>query len=401
MELGYVHLNKSEQAKQILAMRRIEQGAIDELGIGSIRDTLADEMFPGISTLHQHAKYYVLLPQVYQKVRERARRIENISVRQVQQMIIEEEINMTRCLSRNTPNASGITGSDSLRSRNQFVKYDPTYIYNSALRTYGFLQLDQRTSIASAIRSYALKWQERPEQMKTDSEDVANDAQEALSYRPFCEFPRELGYKFPDECHLDVNLAEREYIREHMLSTPQVCDSLLGYLLKHDEIDIEGNFFALDRDDLHLPPQYRNLIKHSIDISEFIYLLFIRYNVLLSQNEDEVILSEWEEKYQLFMEKKPDIVACLTPLHSRANRLLKHALHFVEDCYYALLNGDLNQLDELIINRELHIKYGRKKIGNPDFEYKGPIHHYYLSYRWETVRLMLQELRKEDLWQRN
>ena len=237
--------------------------------------------------------------------------------------------------------------------------------------------------------------------MKTDSEDVANDAHEALSYRPFCEFPRELGYKFPDECHLDVNLAEREYIKEHMLSTPQVCESLLGHLLKHDEIDIEGNFFALDRDELHLPQQFRDLIKQSIDISEFIYLLFIRYNILLSQNRDEDIMSEWENKYQLFMEKKPNIVAGLSPLHSKVNRLLKHALHFVEDCYYALLKGDLNQLDELIINRELHIKSGRKKIGNLDFEYKSPIHHYYLSYRWGTVQLMLRELRKEDLWQRS
>ena len=123
---------------------------------------------------------------------------------------------MTRHLSKNTPNAPGITGADSLRSNNQFVKYDPTYIYNSALRTYGFLQLDQRTTIASAIRSYALQWQSRPEQMRTESEDVANDANEAISYRLFCEFPRELGYKFPEECHLDVNQAEREYIKEHI-----------------------------------------------------------------------------------------------------------------------------------------------------------------------------------------
>ncbi len=399
MQLGNIYLNKTEQAKQILAMRRIEQGAIDELGIGSIRDALADEMFPGISTLHQHAKYFVLLPQVYQKVWERARRIDNVSLRQVQQMIIEEEITMTRHLSKNTPNAHGITGADSLRSNNQFVKYDPTYIYNSALRTYGFLQLDQRTTIASAIRSYALQWQNRPEQMRTESADVANDANETISYRPFCEFPRELGYKFPEECRLDVNLAERDYIKEHMRTAIQVRDSLLGYLLENDDINIEGDFSTLDRDEF--PQHFRDIIHRSCKISDFVYLLFLRYNVILSNNQDEKIVHEWEELYSCFKKNTPDVIACLFPLHLGANKLLNNSLHFVEDCYHSLLKNDLIQLDELITNREIAIKSGRRKINNPDYEYKMPIHYYHLSYRWDTVRLMLQELRKEDLWQKS
>lgn len=399
MQIGYIHINKSEQAKQILAMRCIEQGAVDELGIGSIRDALADEMFPGISTLHQHAKYFVLLPQVYQKVWEKARRIEDVSLRQVQQMIIEEEITMTRHLSKNTPNAPGITGADSLRSNNQFVKYDPTYIYNSALRTYGFLQLDQRTTIASAIRSYALQWQSRPEQMRTESEDVANDANEAISYRLFCEFPRELGYKFPEECHLDVNQAEREYIKEHMLSVSQVRNSLLGYLLEHEEIEIEDDFFTLDRNNFLQP--FHDIIHRSCEISKFIYMLFLRYNVILSKNQDEEIIQEWENCYRDFKEKQPNITECLSLLHERANKLLKSSLHFVEQCYGLLRKENMAELDELITKRENKIKIERRKINNPNYKYQSPIHHYYVSYRWERVCLMLQELRKEDLWQKN
>ena len=41
------------------------------------------------------------------------------------------------------------------------------------------------------------------------------------------------------------------------------------------------------------------------------------------------------------------------------------------------------------------------KINNPEVEYKSPLHHYPLTYRWETVQQMLKELRKEDLWQKN
>jgi hypothetical protein len=33
------------------------QGAIDELGLGRIRDAFSNEMFSGLSTLQTHAKY--------------------------------------------------------------------------------------------------------------------------------------------------------------------------------------------------------------------------------------------------------------------------------------------------------------------------------------------------------
>ena len=35
-------------------------GVVDELGIGVIRDTFADGMFPGISTIQTRPKYFLL-----------------------------------------------------------------------------------------------------------------------------------------------------------------------------------------------------------------------------------------------------------------------------------------------------------------------------------------------------
>ena len=58
MKLGYIHSNREEQARvmQVLKMTS-ESVALDELGIGRIRDAFADRMFPGISTLQKHMKY--------------------------------------------------------------------------------------------------------------------------------------------------------------------------------------------------------------------------------------------------------------------------------------------------------------------------------------------------------
>ena len=72
MKLGYIHSSKEEQARamQVLKMTS-ESVALDELGIGRIRDAFADRMFPGISTLQKHIKYFSLMPQVYRKATER------------------------------------------------------------------------------------------------------------------------------------------------------------------------------------------------------------------------------------------------------------------------------------------------------------------------------------------
>ena len=49
MKLGYIHSNREEQTRvmQVLKMTS-ESVALDELGIGRIRDAFADRMFPGI-----------------------------------------------------------------------------------------------------------------------------------------------------------------------------------------------------------------------------------------------------------------------------------------------------------------------------------------------------------------
>ena len=72
MKLGYIHSSKEEQAQamQVLKMTS-ESVALDELGIGRIRDDFADRMFPGISTLQKHIKYFSLMPQVNRKATER------------------------------------------------------------------------------------------------------------------------------------------------------------------------------------------------------------------------------------------------------------------------------------------------------------------------------------------
>ena len=42
-----------------------EESTRDELGIGSIRDAIADLLFPGTSTVQTRARYFLFIPWLY------------------------------------------------------------------------------------------------------------------------------------------------------------------------------------------------------------------------------------------------------------------------------------------------------------------------------------------------
>ena len=56
----------------------------DELGIGQVRDVFSDSLFPGTSTLHTRARYFLFIPWCYMEAETKGltggqleRRVEN------------------------------------------------------------------------------------------------------------------------------------------------------------------------------------------------------------------------------------------------------------------------------------------------------------------------------------
>lgn len=80
-------LDSSEQERRAvteLVSALNEPGTLDELGVGTIRDTFADTLFPGTSTIQTRARYFLFIPWILLKVEgdsrrgaeERARRLQ-------------------------------------------------------------------------------------------------------------------------------------------------------------------------------------------------------------------------------------------------------------------------------------------------------------------------------------
>ena len=66
MQLGWVDYSREEREtiKELLKVLG-ESGSLDELGVGIVRDSISDLLYPGTSVLHTRAKYYILIPELF------------------------------------------------------------------------------------------------------------------------------------------------------------------------------------------------------------------------------------------------------------------------------------------------------------------------------------------------
>lgn len=64
-QIGWIDFSRKDRNRvnSILDLLRPE-GQVDELGIGTLRDGLADRLFPGISTIQTRAKYFFIIPYI-------------------------------------------------------------------------------------------------------------------------------------------------------------------------------------------------------------------------------------------------------------------------------------------------------------------------------------------------
>src|SRR5258707_6747931 len=95
---GFVWLDYSERERRkmldVVDLFR-EHDARDELGIGSVRDAFADLLFPGTSTIMTRARYFLLVPWMYEQ-QERSR----VSSVQIAARARRAEINLVDAIER-------------------------------------------------------------------------------------------------------------------------------------------------------------------------------------------------------------------------------------------------------------------------------------------------------------
>jgi hypothetical protein len=71
VQVGWIDFSPEERSRTLTVLRALSApGSVDELGIGIVRDAVADALFPGTSTLLTKARYFFLVPYLSRLLEE-------------------------------------------------------------------------------------------------------------------------------------------------------------------------------------------------------------------------------------------------------------------------------------------------------------------------------------------
>lgn len=382
MQIGFIDFSKDERNKILATLKMLGvQMALDELGIGVIRDAYADILFPGISTIQTRAKYFVLLPYIFRA----AEKQKLTSGREIQKWIIAKEDKFVKILVDNSsPEANGIIGRDAL-SQNRVVKMKPSAIYWNGMRIFEIIN-NPKLSFSGACNIIAARNQKQGEMsIKSDGESFDDQTANLGNTVLFSPIASEFAEQ---DIGIELTKAEAEFLADKISKAVLSKNSLLAYLIKN-KTSI-GRFF--DIPECTLPNELKRDYLLAKDFSEFIIGAHIRYNVIYSNYSDDVMAKEFDEWQSAFLDNQFNLSAVLNRINCN-----NHTIQFCKEFLECVNEGNLKKMDALIITREKTVKGDRAKLCRPT-EYKydpaRPIHHYNLDFRFGTARTIIDDIIK-------
>lgn len=403
MQIGFVNFNTDEKKRVTKIMQLLQESeAIEELGIGRVRDHFSNTLFPGTSTLQHHAKYFVVLPALYYYTAFKSRKFQNIT--EVRRFIREAEIQITRQMAKwedgkiNT-NETGITGintlQDALNDYQKYVKYNPTYIYSSGLARYGIIP---NTGIERLILELNRKYFEDPHSNRPQkSDDLTDDAGDLTGDKQLIKSCGEI-YDFFNGKSMDLSLSEKEaYFLKNRIHA-SCKGTMLDYLIESRIAIPDGTeYFDLERILVELNPDVADVYNKSVLFSKLIHLIDWRFNYSYYNSFNKAADKDFceSEFIKLFVNYHDDIYNedVYKALFDYIRPIDPMFTDFCEKCYNALLGSDYSTIDQHVKNREKIVKRERSKIGNPIYREQLRSKPYPNTFRWGTVRTIVNEIR--------
>jgi hypothetical protein len=288
-QIGWIDFSSKDRhrAQQLLSLIRPE-GQLDELGVGYIRDGLANNLFPGISTIQTRAKYFFIVPNI---IRDFSLLHPTERRRTSAKNYLNEKEHWVKNNFRelyNSQEGLGIIGV-TLNSK-KYIKTNPSEIYWVGMQVHGFMN---PSGLRQPQYLRNLSNQQPLQLLKTDEEaDDVNSNYEEVSpiYTP-------VDIDWQSRLQLELTPDEADFFSTQIKeSTARYPHSLLPQLLANKilmQTFIESaNFqnFVIASFEMDLPKDVRKLLNYAFDFSLVMEGVHILYNHLLQMHY-------WNENY--------------------------------------------------------------------------------------------------------
>lgn len=389
MELGWIDFSKTERNKVLNVLDLLgEQGVLDELGISTIRDGFSDLLFPGTSTIQTRAKYFLIVPYALKDLEFTDDVSSNILNKSFDKM--EEEC--ARALYNKHPQELGIIGRNAILQES-WVKRPPSSIYMAGLRTFGIFNFK---SIANYIKYISSQKQEKRNSSnsgnKVDNDEGSQDDAN-IALNQFYHLLNIPTYEKNWFSNLDINLTydEGQFLKDQIISNCK--GSLMAFILKNNmhEILEFDTIRDLEYIMFKFPSQIQNDYRVAISFSEFVFVLRVIYNLIVSEYKNKQAIKYFNSfKNNLNEISDINFSEIFIRLGIRNDKLK----NFLEVSKQLMQNNDIEGLKQHIIDREIFLK-GRNRARlchpgefDPDFWFTGER----LDYRFGNVKVILRDI---------
>ena len=242
-----------------------EQGTVDEMGLGMIRDAFSGELFPGITSLQTHLRYVLFVPWIYKKLDSRPANEENL-----RENLQRAEVELIKPLAQNgDTGVIGVNAGASLQRR-------PSSIYWNCLRNWGIFQYPRSQSWYHSQRARKM---DRVRGRTNEYDDPTVD-------RPFWH-PKlpETAPDFPLQVTFGLREEEARFIQEQI--TTHCSGSLLAFLANHPQKTLDVSFWDLPVINT-ANTSGRETVELARRFSLFVESMPLVYNLMLDEQQAEL-----------------------------------------------------------------------------------------------------------------
>lgn len=392
LQIGWIDYGSRDRNKilSILSLLSAPE-AVDELGIGVVRDGFADLLFPGTSTIQTRAKYFLLVPYIMMELE----RENNLNPKALLDKLSREEIALITILKKD--NAEGIIGGRA----GEKLQRKPSSIYWNGIYAYGIFKHYSRISLNGYMRAVCAIKREKSLLYTTGHIDKGEGTDDVE--KKYCSTSGFWRVPLPPEnwresVSIELTTEEAGFLRGRIIKSEHSKDSLLAYILRNNLYEI------ITYDDIsnigirmELPEDIRNDYEMAQRFARFIYGANIRYNVILSGGQNKEANEEWDSWYDSVTAgfiRNYDIYEAINRL-SISGRNRKKLFPFINKWKQAVLSGDVAIMDNHIIDREIELKgKERAKLNSENYSWQDGVWlgGGRLQYRFRNTRRLIEDI---------
>ncbi|WP_295664429.1 DUF6361 family protein [uncultured Mucilaginibacter sp.] len=399
--LGWIDFSEDHRNRVFSVIEMLnEGGTVDELGIGVMRDAIADYLFPGVSTIQTRPKYFILIPQLIQtyiKDYQAKLPLQRLSV-----WFIKYEHQLMHQLARsyNYQDNNGVIGINVAKNDKQLVR-TASSVYWNGIRKHNIV--DTNYSLNEYLAKNNLEGMSR-NNMSGDQFDDDEGLAELATFK--LNLPL---FEETEKITMDLTAAEARYLRDQFRdnsSGKKEPDNLLGQLMIHRELAVNAvatkdfsTFAEYLLSSGKLPATTARFLKLAVKFEFITHGAHIRYNMMLHQQAGVIDYSnEWtlwlkQLNDSQYLAEEFDLDFLLLEIAPQTNPQTKI---FLKNWYHGIneVVPDINRLDKLVRQQEENNKKGRAKLGNKSGEYKKWVGIETLSFRFSQVRAIVNDIYK-------